>query len=42
MTGKSGKSVGSNDVLNQSKYQQKKKKKKKAPGPFFLSYVLVR
>ena len=33
MTGKSGKSVGSNDVLNQSKYQQQQKKK--APGPFF-------
>ena len=29
MTGKSGKSVGANDVLNQSKYQKKKKKKKK-------------
>ena len=28
MTGKSGKSVGANDVLNQSKYQKKKKKKK--------------
>ena len=27
MTGKSGKSVGANDVLNQSKYQKKKKKK---------------
>ena len=27
MTGKSGKSVGSNDVLNQSKYQQQQKKK---------------
>ena len=26
MTGKSGKSVGANDVLNQSKYQKKKKK----------------
>ena len=29
MTGKSGKSVGANDVLNQSKYKKKKKKKKK-------------
>ena len=28
MTGKSGKSVGSNDVLNQSKYQQQQQKKK--------------
>ena len=28
MTGKSGKSVGANDVLNQSKYQKKKNKKK--------------
>ena len=28
MTGKSGKSVGANDVLNQSKYQKKKTKKK--------------
>ena len=27
MTGKSGKSVGANDVLNQSKYQKKKQKK---------------
>ena len=35
MTGKSGKSVGSNDVLNQSKYQQKKKKKKRHQVRFF-------
>ena len=36
MTGKSGKSVGANDVLNQSKYQKKKKKKKKKKKNCYL------